>query len=146
MNRTIAVARERQRKMVDSYFAVLMPVVLIICMVWIGVFAMLNVNSRRNEIGIMRALGFSTERIAMLFFSRAFIMGFVGALLGYFAGIWLAMEFGPDIFKVTAKSIKPDWNLLWIALISAPLFAAVSSFIPIMWAISNDPAQLLKEE
>jgi ABC-type lipoprotein release transport system permease subunit len=146
MNRTIAVARERQRKMVDGYFAILLPVMLIICMVWIGVFAMLNVNSRRNEIGIMRALGFGTERIAMLFFSRAIITGLIGALLGYFAGVWLAMEFGPEIFKVTAKSIKPDWDLLWIAVVSAPLFASVSSFIPIMWAISSDPAKLLKEE
>jgi len=146
MNRTIAVARERQRKMVEGYFNVLLPVVLIICMVWIGVFAMLNVNSRTNEIGIMRALGFNTGRIAMLFFTRAIMMGLAGALAGYFAGIWLSMEFGPEIFKVTANSIKPDWNLLWIALISAPLFASVSSFIPIMWAISNDPAKLLKEE
>ena len=56
------------------------------------------------------------------------------------------MEYGPDVFKVTAQSIKPIYSLLYWALLIAPLFAVVSAFIPIMYAVSLQPAQVLKED
>lgn len=54
MNRTIAVARERQRKMMDNYFSVLLPLFLVACALWVGTFSMVNVLQRRQEIGLMR--------------------------------------------------------------------------------------------
>ena len=146
MNRTIAVARERQRKMMDNYFAVLLPVLLVISAVWIGTTSMINAMQRKQEIGILHALGFSAGRIAGIFFARVLVMGLAGALTGFAAGTWLALEYGPDVFKVTAKSVKPIYDLLYWSLLLAPLFAAVSSFIPVMYAVSREPAQMLKEE
>ena len=146
MNRTIAVARERQRKMMDNYFAVLLPVLLIISAVWIGATSMINAMQRKQEIGILRALGFGAGRIAGIFFARVLIMGIAGALAGFAAGTWLALEYGPEVFKVTAKSVKPIYDLLYWSVLLAPLFAAVSSFIPVMYAVSREPAQMLKEE
>ncbi len=146
MNRTIAVARERQRKMMDNYFAILLPVLLILSAIWIGTTSMINVMQRKHEIGILRALGFGTFRIAGLFFARVLVMGVLGALIGYAIGTYLALNFGPDVFKVTAKSVKPIFNLLYWSVGLAPLFAVLSAFIPVMFAISREPAEMLKEE
>ena len=52
MNSTIAVARERQRKMGDKYFSMLVPLLVIICMIWISIASLNNVNQRMKEIGI----------------------------------------------------------------------------------------------
>lgn len=146
MNKNIAVSRERQRKMMDSYFEVILPVVMIICALWIGGMAMINVLQRRNEIGLMRALGFGSFKISLLFFERALFAGIIGALVGFGIGTWMSIDFGPEVFKVTSNSIKPIYPLLWWALLLAPLFAILSSFIPIMHAISQPPAQILKED
>jgi len=146
MNSTIATARERQRKMGDKYFDIIIPVLLIASMLWIAIFSLINVNQRNQEIGILRALGFGTIRIAGIFFARAILAGLIGAILGYFLGTWIAEIYGPEIFKVAPGSVKPIVKLLWYAIPLAPVFACISAFIPIMWAISRDTAESLKEE
>lgn len=146
MNKTIAVSRERQRKMMDSYFEAILPIVLVICAFWIGGMTMINVSQRRHEIGILNALGFSTFKISTLFFNRVALTGVMGAIIGFGLGTWISLDYGTEVFKVTARSIQPIYNLLYWALLAAPLFAIISAFIPIMHAISRQPAQVLKEE
>jgi putative ABC transport system permease protein len=94
----------------------------------------------------MRALGYDSGRIISLFLGKAVVIGLLGAAIGFLAGTALAMRFGPDIFKITAKTmIKPEPFLFVISLIFAPLFAAVSIFIAAMIAATYDPAVTLRE-
>jgi len=144
--RAIAKAREKQRIMVDDYFAIIIPIILVVCAAWIGVLAMINVRDRQNEIGIMRALGYGSVTISFLFLGKALIIGILGAAIGFFVGTALALKLGPDVFEITAKMIKPAYNLLVWALIAAPLFACLSSFIPTMIAVTQDPAVTLGDE
>lgn len=143
---SIASAREKQRLMAEEYFAFIMPFVVIACLAWIGVLAMMNVRERRLEIGIMRALGYGSGRIALLFLGKAVATGLIGAVAGFAIGTGLALRFGPDIFKVTAGMIKPAFELLYWSLIAAPAFCALSVFIPAMAAVAQDPALILREE
>lgn len=145
MNQTIAVARERQRLMFEKYFALVMPIVLVACGVWIGTLAMTNVRDRRQEIGVMRALGYSSGKVAGLFFGKAIVLGLAGAVIGFYAGTWITLKYGPGIFKVTASAIEPMNSLLVGSLIIAPAFASLSMFIPAMFAITLDPAETLRE-
>ncbi|RKY85646.1 hypothetical protein DRQ09_07015 [candidate division KSB1 bacterium] len=143
---SIAEAREKQRFMAEKYFGFIMPVVLVVCMLWIGVLALINVRERRQEIGIMRALGYSSDKIAFLFLGKAVLIGLTGAVIGFIIGTGLSMKFGPDIFKVTASMIKPVTKLLYQSVIVSPIFCAVSFFIPAMIAVTQDPADILREE
>ena len=145
-NKTIAVARERQRQMMDKYFALIMPFIVIVFAILIGALAMMNVQERKQEIGVLRALGYGSTKIASLFLGKAIIIGLIGAAIGFFVGNGLALSFGPDIFKVTAKMIQPLYKLLIWSLVAAPLFAALAAFIPTMIAITQDPALTLREE
>ena len=142
----IAEIRQKQRAAMEGYLAFLMPVILAVCGAWVGVLAMVNVRDRQQEIGIMRALGYGSGRITLLFLGKAVIIGLLGAAAGFFIGTALALNFGPGIFKVTAKAIKPEYAWLAWSLIVAPVFTAVSSFIPAMIAITYDPAVTLREE
>jgi len=95
----------------------------------------------------MRALGYGSFRISLLFLGKAALTGLFGALFGFLVGTGLALHFGPDIFKLTAKiMIRPEPSLLIVSLIFAPLFAAASSFIPAMIAVAYDPAVTLRAE
>jgi putative ABC transport system permease protein len=143
MKSSVADARENQRKMTDKYFALLFPLLLIVCGLWLGSVTMNNVKERSQEIGIMKAIGFTSWRISQQFFVRALVIGALGAVIGFLVGTVISYQLGPKIFKVT--TISPDITLLYWALIIGPLFAAVSSLLPVMWAVNRDSAELLKE-
>ncbi len=146
MNATIANAREDQRKMTDKYFAFLFPIILIISAIWLASVAMTNVKERTHEIGIMKALGFTNWKISQLFFFRAFVIGLLGAILGFVLGSILSYYLGPKIFNLTLIPVKPLYHLLYWAIFIGPLFAALTSLIPVLWAVDQDSAQLLKEQ
>lgn len=145
MKSAVADARENQRKMTDKYFAIFFPIILIICGLWLGSVTMTNVKERMHEIGIMHALGFSGWRISKLFFLRAFVIGLSGALVGFVIGVLISYQLGPKIVKITAIDISTNYYLLFWAILIGPLFAALASLLPILWAINKDSAYLLKE-
>ena len=144
--RAIADARAKLRQTRERMFEVVMPLLLVACAAWVAVLAVLNVRERRQEIGILRALGKGTGKIAVIFLGKATVIGVTGAGIGCAAGMALAFQFGPDIFRVNNKAIQADWYLLWFLLVATPLFTAVASFIPAMLAVTQDPAQTLREE
>ena len=141
----IAEIRQKQRAAMEGYLAFIMPFIVVACGAWIGVLAMMNVRQRQHEMGIMRALGYGSGKILSLFLGKAIVIGLIGAVVGFGIGTGLALSYGPEIFKVTAKMIKPAYELLGWSIIAAPAFAAFSSFIPAMLAVTQDPALTLRE-
>jgi ABC-type lipoprotein release transport system permease subunit len=144
MNRSIAVARERQRLMLENYFAFIIPFMVLACAIWIAAITMINVRDRQQEIGILRAIGFGSLKIVNLFLGKAILCGILGAVLGFISGSLLSLIYGPTIFKVTAGYITPIYDLLIWSLIAAPLFAALAALIPALIAATQDPALQLR--
>jgi ABC-type lipoprotein release transport system permease subunit len=145
--KSLADARAKQRQMVYKTFALMLPFVVVACGVWVGVLTIMNVRERQTEIGLLRALGYGTGKIGGLFLGKALLTGLFGALLGFAVGAALGQVYGPDIFKLTARTmVRPEGAVLAWALIVAPLFSIVASFIPVMLAVSYDPAATLREE
>jgi putative ABC transport system permease protein len=145
--KSLATARAKQRQMIRNIFAVMLPFVVIACGVWIGVLAIMNVRDRRPEIGLLRALGYSTTKVMLLFLGKAVLVGVLGAVAGFLLGTGLGLRFGPGVFEITAKAmLRPEFSLFVRACLLAPLFALVASFVPTMIAVTYDPATTLREE
>jgi len=145
--KSVADARAKQRQMVYKTFSLMVSFVVIACGVWVGVLTIMNVRERQTEIGLLRALGYGAGKIGGLFLGKAMITGVAGAVIGFLGGAALALVFGPDIFRLTARTtVQPEWSVFLQALIVAPLFAVVASFIPMMLAVAYDPATTLREE
>ncbi len=144
--RSIAVARAETRKMVERFAALLIPAIVLVATIWVGLSAMRNVNERRAEIGVLRALGVKSGPIAALFLGKMGIIGLIGALLGWAAGTALAIHFGTDIFPLTARKIAPLYPLLGWSLLGSALLCLVASWVPAMLAVGQDPADVLAEE
>jgi putative ABC transport system permease protein len=142
---TIYSARKRQRMMSERYFDYIMTLVLLVCAVWIGSLAMANVRERQVEIGVMRALGYGSGSIAALFLGKAALIGIVGGTIGFYTGTALAVYFGANMFHATAGALRPEYGLLLVSLLAAPVFAAMASLIPVAVAVAQDPAEVLKE-
>ena len=144
--RGIADIRFQQRTTTAKHMSSIIISIIVGCGVFIGVLAMLNVRAREREIGLLRALGYGGAGIAVLLLGKALLIGVIGAFLGFWGGTRLALTYGPEIFQLTAKAIKIDYTLLAEALLWAPTFAVVCSFIPAMQAVASDPAYTLRED
>ncbi len=143
---TMALARAETRGMIERYASFLIPAIVVICAIWVGLLALGNVRERRAEIGIMRAIGVGSGRVGALFLGKAIVVGLVGAAIGFPLGSWIALRIGPKVFPVTAAKIDPAMHLLWWSLIAAPLLCAIASYLPTVVAVTQDPAEVLREE
>ncbi|MCX5644256.1 MAG: FtsX-like permease family protein [Phycisphaerae bacterium] len=145
--KSLANARAKQRQMIRNVFAVMLPFVIMACGVWIGVLAIMNVRDRRPEIGLLRALGYDTVQVMLLFLGKALLVGLFGAAAGFLLGTELGLRFGPRVFEITAQAmLRPESSLFVLACILAPLFAMAASLVPTVIAVTYDPATTLREE
>lgn len=139
----IANARAKQRRMVEQMAAYVAPLVALICAGLISVLAAINVRERSAEIGLLRAIGKRGGVISGLFLGKAVVIGIIGAIIGFVIGSAVGLSIGPDLFPDTARKMTTDYQLLMIAAVGAPLFAAAASFLPAMMAVTKDPAVTL---
>jgi len=144
--RALADARARQRRSAEQFAAFAVPLVLLIGVAWVGILAALNVRERRPELGLWRALGWNSGRIAALFLGRAVVLGVAGATLGCGVGLAVGLHYGPKFYPVTAGALAVDPSLIGWAILLTPSFAAVAAFLPAMIAVSQDPAETLRAD
>jgi putative ABC transport system permease protein len=144
--RTMADARARQRQAAARIAAFAVPLTLLVTAAWVCTLAVLNVRTRRQELGLWRALGTSSSRIASLFLGKAALLGLLAGVFGYLLGTAVSLLFGPRLFPVTAAGIQPEHALLPWALLLTPAFAALASFLPAMIAVAQDPAETLRAD
>ena len=142
----MAEAREKQRRDIEWTFSTLMPAIVFFCGIIVGVLAFVNTRARREKIGILRALGKGSGSIAALFLGKALLLGVAGAVCGFTLGTALLLEWGQELLKISPKLIGWDMNNLEWALLLAPVFAALASFIPAMLAVTHDPAETLRHD
>jgi putative ABC transport system permease protein len=136
----------------QRFASVLVCVVIIGCVVWIGVLAFLNVRARRNEVGILRSMGYRSKQIFSLFLAKAMIVGLVGAIDGFIIGIAfaaLALGFSSDTqigfneVVLNGGGLKYYCQVLAGMVCLTPLLAAAAAWIPAMIAANEDPAEIL---
>ncbi len=138
--------RAKMRQQHENLAAVLVPVVLIGCAIWIGFLAFANVRERRAEIGILRAIGFRSTQILRAFLGKALVIGLVGAVVGIVGGLLVSANLG----EVAAGSVGwrqlVDGNTLLVAAGTAILLSGFGSWIPAVLAARQDPAVVLQTE
>ncbi len=143
---SIADARENQRVMMNKYGAFIIPFVILSCLLITGLLFYQNINARRREIGLLKAMGRSIYSILYIILLKAFILGLAGGIIGFFAGSAIAGYFGKEIFLFTAQSIKPIWPLFYGCIVIFPVLWMLSSWIPALLAARIDAARTLSEE
>jgi len=139
-------ASKTQQRNLKELFEKLLPAVILVCGLWIAALSMLNTRDRRQEIGVLRALGKGSEDIALLFLGKAVVIGLIGALIGFVIGGALTIQFGSGLFQLTQDQVGWDVGLLGVAVLLAPAMAALASFIPAMLAVTQDPADTLRHD
>ena len=142
----IADARENQRLMMNKYGAFIIPFVMISCLLIAGMLFYQNVLIRKREIGLLKAMGNSDIMIFFIILMKGFLLGLAGGIAGFFLGTFLAEYIGQEIFRFTARNIRPVRMLFYYCLLLFPLLLMIGSWIPALLASRIDAARTLSEE
>ena len=150
-----ALKREEQSRVdiQDRHAAlvgILVPLVLVGCALWIAFLAFGNVRQRAGEIGILRAIGLSSNQVLAIFLIKAGLTGLIGGVIGTGAGVLIGIQFGglTASAETSLRIFEAGAVVMTIVLapLLAPVFAAIASWSPAQLAASRDPAVVLQAE
>jgi putative ABC transport system permease protein len=101
------------------------------------------VFDRRRDFAIMKALGASERLVNGFFAAEAAIMGAVGAILGFFIGIGVAVWIGRVNFHAP---VVPRFSVFPYVLAGSIIVALISAILPITMLRRVQPAIILRGE
>lgn len=128
---------------------VLIPILIlfIICAflvfnVGLGLFGVLfqNINRRKGEIGLRRAIGATKQQILTYFIGETLVIAGFGVVLGMFFAIQMPLL---QVFDVATSTYV--WGMV-LALVSVLVIAVLCAFYPSRQAATIYPAVALHEE
>ncbi|MFQ5410608.1 MAG: ABC transporter permease, partial [Anaerolineales bacterium] len=136
-------ARQELRQKREAFAALLAPLVIVLCAVWVAALTFANVRERVNEIGILRALGVRASTVLSVFLLKASAMGLAGA----FVGCAVASEVLRQKLFSGYSAVVVLSPVEWLgAICLAPLLACLAAWPPAVLAAQQDPASVLREE
>ncbi len=130
--------------------AVLVPLVIGASALLIALLCYVNARQRREEIGILRAIGLQARQIMLVFLSKAVVMGLMGGVIGAALGLLvLAVHAEDSALPVPVGEVVRSaavTSALMVAIVLAPLLAGLASWLPGLIAARQDPAVVLQGE
>jgi putative ABC transport system permease protein len=105
--------------------------------------AMTNVAmERRNDVGLMKAIGGATRRVLRLFLAEAALLGLAGGAIGAAAGIFLSIWLGKEVFGVAAQPRM----IVYPVAVALTMIVAILSAYPLRRLASIRPASVFRGE
>jgi putative ABC transport system permease protein len=105
--------------------------------------AMTNVAmERKNDVGLMKAIGGSVRRVLRLFLAEAALLGLAGGMIGAAAGIFLSIGLGKAVFGVAARPRL----IVYPVAVALTIIVAILSAYPLRRLASIRPASVFRGE
>lgn len=141
--RSIAIARTDTRFLIQKLALTFLIILSIVSGLAIVNIMFLNIRERKQEIGILMAIGLPLKKIFSIFLLKIIFISLLGGILGYIFGSLIALYFGPDIVHVPVKSIS---SFFILSIGYAMVLSLISSSIPLTNLVKLDPAKILVKE
>ncbi len=145
--------------MYSLYCNIIMLFMFIIAAVGISNTMLMNIMERRNEIGMLKAMGYSSFYIKMLFMWEGISIGIVGAISGCILACILniplstkGLDFTSTLSNVSmgyriSGLMKSGWDILGFFRITlgALIVAGIAAFIPTNSILKNEVADIFRK-
>jgi ABC-type antimicrobial peptide transport system permease subunit len=114
----------------------------------LGVISARTVVERRQQVGMLRAIGYQPEMVALSFVLEASFIALVGIGLGTAAGILLGQAIIGQLFSVitAGRTLAVPWSQIGIIVLGAYLFSLLTTIVPAIQASRIYPADALRYE
>ena len=97
---------------------------------------------RKNDVGLMKAIGGSIRRVVRLFLTEAIVLGIGGGLIGSAVGILVSIWLGKAVFGVAAQ---PRW-IVYPGSVTLTVLVSIASAFPLRRLASVRPASVFRGE
>jgi putative ABC transport system permease protein len=105
--------------------------------------AMTNVAmERKNDVGLMKAIGGSVRRVLRLFLAEAALLGLAAGLTGAAIGIVISMGLGKAVFGVAAQPRL----IVYPISVALTIFVAILAAYPLRRLVQIRPASVFRGE
>lgn len=128
----------RTRLLIGSMILLILVLTALCVLATMAALAM----ERREDVGLMKALGGTISRIVGLFLAEVGVLGAVGGFIGCVAGLTLAQWMGRRVF---GTSITPRWELFPLTIVLM-VVVAMAGALPLRRLGKIKPAVILRGE
>ena len=105
--------------------------------------AMTNVAmERKNDVGLMKAIGGSVRRVLRLFLAEAALLGLAGGLIGAAIGIVISMGLGKAVFGIAAQPRL----IVYPISVALTIIVAILAAYPLRRLVHIRPASVFRGE
>lgn len=120
---------------------------LIVGIAALGVISSRTVVERRQQVGVLRAIGYQPRMVALSFLLEASFIALVGILIGTITGIVLGQNIVGEFFAAVAGETVPvPWGQIGMILLIAYGASLVTTALPAVQASRIYPAEALRYE
>jgi putative ABC transport system permease protein len=105
--------------------------------------AMTNVAmERRNDVGLMKAIGGATRRVLRIFLAEAALLGLTGGILGAALGLLLSIWLGKQVFGVAARPRL----IVYPVAVALTMLVSIAGAYPLRRLANVRPASVFRGE
>ncbi len=114
----------------------------------LGVISARTVVERRQQVGMLRAIGYQPEMVALSFVLEASFIALVGIGLGTGAGVLLGQAVIGQLFSIitAGRTLPVPWSQIGVIVLAAYLFSLLTTILPALQAARIYPADALRYE
>jgi putative ABC transport system permease protein len=117
---------------------------LLVGIAGIGIISYRNVIERRQQIGMLRAIGFKKTMIAKSFLIETSFITILGILIGIILGVGFGWQIYIDFYKEAGSRFVIPWLNLFAITIIAYITTLIFTFYPSLKAAKIPPAEALR--
>ncbi len=129
-----------------NLFTAFMSLGLIVGIAGLGIITLRAVHERRQEIGVMRSIGFKRRQITMSFIQESAFISLAGIIIGVTLGVIIGYAIWYDGFKVLDYEFYIPWSKILVVALIAFVSTAVFTIPPSYSASKVEPADALRYE
>jgi putative ABC transport system permease protein len=122
---------------------------LVIGVAALGVISARSVVERRQQIGVLRAIGFQARMVQMSFLIESLFVTLIGVVVGTVLGLWVAFNVVQDSASQPGWQnlhLAPPWAALGVILGAVIVSSLLTTWLPSIRASRTYPASALRYE
>jgi putative ABC transport system permease protein len=136
-----------QERAFDRMFMGLMVLGLLVGVAALGVIAFRSVVERRQQIGMLRAIGYQRESIALTFVMESGFVGMMGILSGVIGGVIVSRNiFTTGLFANQGVEFTMPWGEVLLMAAAALIVSLAMTWLPSRNAAAVPVADALRYE
>ncbi len=113
----------------------------------LGVIAARSVVERRQQIGVLRALGFQKSMVQLSFLLESSFVALLGIAIGILLGAVLSYNLINEVSKdVEGRAYRVPWLNIAVVVVVAYVASLLTTYLPARQAAKVYPAEALRFE